>query len=428
MFILDEFRHSRFWNWSLKGGMAIIEQGLFSGSNFILNVLLARWLSPSDYGAFALGFAVYLFVSGFHNATILEPMSIFATSKYPHRLDIYFSSQFVLHFIVTTFLGLLVIVFSFVMQYWQVGETMFSQALLGVGMFLPMTLLMWLVRRSYYLLQRPAAALFATILYSACLLAGAFFLSSHAASLFWWFALMGIASLAGSLAMLLDQIGKLDLGSLSEWKLILIDQWFFGRWIALATVFYSIGTQIQIFFAASLLGFEAAGAFRALQNLMLPMVQVLTAIGTLSLSSITFEFGKNNYKGMSRKSLQVARVLIMVALGYELILWGESKWIEKFLYNGKYTEFEWLIPIVGLVPIIQAFQIRYSLILRALQKPKFYLADKLLAAICGGITAYLFIINWGIPGAIINLVLIDGIALAAYWWLFRRWFLRYLEN
>jgi len=426
MFILDGFRNSRFWIWYLRGGMAIIEQGIFSGSNFILNVLLARWLSPSDYGVFALGFAVYLFVSGFHNAMILEPMSIFAASKYPDRLDVYFSSQFAFHFIVTAILGILVIIVSFALNYWQFGEFLFSQALLGVGMFLPMTLLMWIVRRSYYLLKRPSSALFATVVYSVCLLAGAFLLQSHVKSLFWWFALMGIASFVGSLAMLFDRIGRLDFGRLPEWKPILMDQWFFGRWIALATVFYSIGSQIQIFLAASLLGFEAAGAFRALQNLLLPMVQILTAIGTLSLSSLTFKFGKGDYKGMSQKSLQVAGVLIVIALVYELILWQESEWIVALLYNGKYSEFTWLIPLVGLVPLIQALQIRYSLVLRALQEPKFYLADKLFAAVCGGVTAYFFIVNWGISGAIINLVLIDGIALAVYWWLFRRWFVRYL--
>jgi O-antigen/teichoic acid export membrane protein len=52
---------TRSTRWGLKGGMAIVDQGIFSGSNFVLYILLARWLAPDDYGAYALGFAGILF-------------------------------------------------------------------------------------------------------------------------------------------------------------------------------------------------------------------------------------------------------------------------------------------------------------------------------------------------------------------------------
>ena len=31
--------------WSHKGGLTILDQGLISGSNFLISVLLARWLT-----------------------------------------------------------------------------------------------------------------------------------------------------------------------------------------------------------------------------------------------------------------------------------------------------------------------------------------------------------------------------------------------
>src|SRR6202030_792544 len=36
--------------WINKGGLALLDQGLISGSNFILSMLLARWLTPESYG------------------------------------------------------------------------------------------------------------------------------------------------------------------------------------------------------------------------------------------------------------------------------------------------------------------------------------------------------------------------------------------
>jgi hypothetical protein len=84
---------------------------------------------------------------------------------------------------------------------------------------------------------------------------------------------------------------------------------------------------------------------------------------------------------MNRKSLQIASILIAVAVAYELVLWRGSKWVEIFLYSGRYADYAWLIALVGFVPLINAIQLRYSLILRALQRPVFYVLDKVLAAL-----------------------------------------------
>jgi hypothetical protein len=73
--------------WVGKGALAIVDQGLLSGSNFLLAVLLARWLPRDQYGAFALGFSIFLFLSGLHNAFFLEPMSVLGPESYPSSTD-----------------------------------------------------------------------------------------------------------------------------------------------------------------------------------------------------------------------------------------------------------------------------------------------------------------------------------------------------
>jgi len=46
-------------HWTGKGGLAVVDQALFAGSNFLLSILLARWLTPAEYGAFAVADAVF---------------------------------------------------------------------------------------------------------------------------------------------------------------------------------------------------------------------------------------------------------------------------------------------------------------------------------------------------------------------------------
>ena len=63
-----------------KGTLAVIDHGLISGSNFLISVLLARWMLPEQYGALALAFAVFLLLSLSYQALLLQPLGVFGLS------------------------------------------------------------------------------------------------------------------------------------------------------------------------------------------------------------------------------------------------------------------------------------------------------------------------------------------------------------
>ena len=206
------------------------------------------------------------------------------------------------------------------------------------------------------------------------------------------------------------------------------DQWLFGRWIILATFLYSVGTQTQIFITASYLGLHAAGAFKAVQNVMLPMFQVVASVSTLMLPSVSLEFGRSNYTAMRSKSFRVAGILALVAILYETMLLFGAKYINLFLYDANYTQFVWLIPVIGFIPLLNAFQTGFSLILRSLQKPVYYIIDKAISAFVGVSSAFLFTVYWSVPGAIYSLILVELATLVTYWWLYRKWFAVFLHR
>ena len=62
--------------------LSILDQGMYSGFNFIASVLLARWLLPEDYGAYAIAFAIFQFGYQLQNAIIIEPMSVIGPVKF----------------------------------------------------------------------------------------------------------------------------------------------------------------------------------------------------------------------------------------------------------------------------------------------------------------------------------------------------------
>src|ERR1700730_16688747 len=78
--------YSKPLRWMKKGGLAILDNGLISGSNFLLSILLARWLSPDEYGASVLAFSIFILFGFLYQALRPEPLSVFAGSVFRGNL------------------------------------------------------------------------------------------------------------------------------------------------------------------------------------------------------------------------------------------------------------------------------------------------------------------------------------------------------
>jgi O-antigen/teichoic acid export membrane protein len=412
----------RMRSWFLKGGIAVLDQGIFSGSNFVLNILFARWLRPEEYGAFAISFAIYLFASGFQNALVLEPMTLFGPAKYPDILKEYLAGQTFIHFIVTGLLGLITLVTGIVLYSFQLVDDVLSSSITAAGVFLPFMLSIWLARRSCYVLEKPIWALASSTLYAIALFSTAFYIYQQKllASPFYWFLILGISSLLGWLLIYLNP--RLIVFKAIKWWIWIKDQWSFGKWIVLAAFLNFAGTQVQLFIVAAQLGLDQAGVFRALQNFMLPMTQILTAITTLVLPSISVDFGRRNYFSMRNKAKKITFVLTLIAFVYAITLIAFARPAEMFLYNGKFAKYSLMISFAGLIPLVAAIETGFSLVVRALQRPIYYVILTGTIALVGLVFSPLFVSLGDLTGALLSLMLVASVSLTVNVWLYRKWF------
>ena len=69
--------------WTTRGFWAVTDQALFAVSNLVINVLLARWLSPREYGAFVTAFVVLLLVGVAHSSLIVDTNASVRSSDAP---------------------------------------------------------------------------------------------------------------------------------------------------------------------------------------------------------------------------------------------------------------------------------------------------------------------------------------------------------
>src|SRR5256714_8136263 len=100
---------NRLRRWGVQSVLAISDQGLTAAAGFGVNLVLARWLPAEAYGAFAVAFAGYLFVSGFHNVLLLEPLSVLGPARHADRLRLYFQAQIRVHGLLVGILAIAVL-------------------------------------------------------------------------------------------------------------------------------------------------------------------------------------------------------------------------------------------------------------------------------------------------------------------------------
>lgn len=407
--------------WAMKGGLAILDQGVFAGSNFAISILLARWLSPEQYGMYAVGFAVLLFLLNFHQALVLEPMLVFGSSVYRDCLRGYLKALLSLH------LGMsLVMVFVLGVSAgaaFKLGQANgLPGALVGVAFAAPSVLLFWLTKRAFYLKLSPAPSAGAALLYCALTMEALNLVYKHGLlSPFSALLLMGLGSLVAGVVLLTYL--RLRLSS-SEDAPTLLDiwcrHWRYGRWALGANAMMWIPLNVFYPLLSSFSGLAQAGELRALMNFASPMYQTCAALNPLMLPYAARVLEERGRAGVS----SVVRRLTLLCVSYTvpywvvLLLFKESAF--RMLYSGRYTEVAYLLPIIALACVFGSAFFGPSTVLRAMESP-----GLVFAAVCVSSCVAVTIgvpITWalGVRGAVWGIALSEALAFVVAVVLLRR--------
>lgn len=389
--------------WIPKSGLSITDQGVASGANFILNILLARWLTPSGYGGFAVAFAVFLFLSGFHNALILEPLSVIGPSRYKQNLHEYIKSTLKIYAGLT--LGLAALVFLLALIFSQLNEHIAS-SLLGLAVSQPAILLFWQLRRACYLEAKPESALRGSGLYAGIVILGII--------LFWqqgWvnsinaFLIMGGASLTASfvLAWSLGLFHKTSRIADSPIKIrvILKEHWTYGKWVVASAFVFWLVNMMYVPLVGLILDLENAGTLRALQNLMLPIQHTLTALGLLFLPWMAAKSFSEGRQFIRRVSMLSSAIVLLPATLFVAAISVVGPYLVTTLYNQPlYAEYVSLIPFLGIVAITNAASFGLTNAMKALEKSSAIFISQTVGALLSLSVGIYMVVQWGLRGAI----------------------------
>jgi O-antigen/teichoic acid export membrane protein len=411
---------NRYGHWGIRGGMSLLDQGVYSGANFVFSVLLARWLTGVDFGVFAIVFATYSIFYQLHTAYITDSMNVLGPANYKANIKAYIVGQLKVHFLVTISIGLL---FSCILLGYNFLFTTRQIDIIWIYYFLclPFMLLPWFVRRAFYLLGTPGMAATTSGLYGIILFVLLFVIKKND-YLNATTSLLPMA-LAGFLSglLILWVFGTAENNKKINLDTIFKQNWVFGKWLIFAGVLVSLTGQIQIYMTGLMLSVEAAGALKAILNIIQPMIVMISSLSVFALPILARNFGLGEKSKLQRNALNISLISTLGAIIYFVTISLLRIPVENLLYNGKYSVYVFLIPILGIVPIFMAITTGVDIAFRAIQKPQSQLIVSIVWVTASALSSFVFIYYWGIMGAALSAVFGQSISTLVYVLLYKKW-------
>ena len=397
--------------------VTIGDQALFSAANLVLQVVVARRSTPAEYGAFAIGFAAFLFLAGFHNALLLEPMSVLGARR-QDDLDTYLARVAGLHLALTIPLGA---VFACVLLVPGFHRAALAGPVLGLAIAVPLVLLFWLARAACYLKGRPGVALSASASYSVCLLAGLALRivlaperSLRTTDAFLLMAAAGAVSVIVVWVRLgLRPAPRLDLGTLMR------EHWAYGRFILAASAAHGVSSLAVAPLLGLLSGLAQSGAYRALQNLTTPFQQVLAAATLIALPNLARRQALDEPEGFRRSAALLTRANMLAATAYAAALVVLGSWALRVLYGTSvYAQLGWALWPLAVTLLLTTLAQVLGVIVRAARRPDAVMWSKAAGAVSVVVLGGLLIRAFGLAGALYALLASSlaeaAVLLAAY--------------
>jgi O-antigen/teichoic acid export membrane protein len=378
-----------FGSGALKSMLSLADQLVVSATGFLSGVIVARYCTMADLGAYHLALSVFLILRGIQEHTITAPYAVFSHHRRGEALYTYTGSLFTyqLLFVITSglFLGALYLAS---LQKWT--PEAFSAVLPLLLLAGPLVLIRDFFR--YYS--------FARLRFDAALVADVFVLVGQIGGLYWMAtalgltakAVFGITAMASGIACIVWWVSarphlRIDRHRIaSDWK----QNWSFGRWTLLSYVVGCCTPSIMTWIVAGLRSEAEAGKFAACVTLIGLSNIFLSAIGNVLTPKAAAVYATEGLEGLGRVNRKIM-LLFAVVLGLLTVLvfiFGD--WLGRTAYGDAFGDVRVLCGLIALGILAVSFMLVAGNTLLAMGHPRANLpADLTTTVISVGLALYL---------------------------------------
>jgi O-antigen/teichoic acid export membrane protein len=384
---------------------SIADQVLAVAGTFLVNVVLARTQTKTEYGMFALTYSVFTFLAGLHNAAILEPYTVYGSGRYRGRYSAYLR----LMARNNAFVGLLLMgsVLGACLLFVWVAPSLVSRALVGLGLTVGILLSGSFLRRAFYL-QHEAALAAKTSLVFLLTVACGLWLTAKAQRLdsFSVFLILALGWIAAGACY----ARKLHWGktkqSLSEvkphyWR----EHWSYMKWVLATAFVFQLTTQGYYWLVAGILSVGDVAGLKAIYLLVAPIDQLFAALSFIVLPRMSTHSAANRPGHLVSLLKRYSLFSVGATATFALVVRVVGRPVLHVLYAGKFDDLATLLFTLALLPVVMGIGHAMNDALKALEKPRLVF----FAYLCSGAATFLvgipLVTRSGLRGAVYGMLL-----------------------
>ena len=320
-----------------QGYWAAADQGLISLTNFVAAIILGNAVEPEQFGIYAVGFLMTRFARAIQDGLIVQPLNALGAVLDERSFQEYAASTGLLQIILAVTSAIAAASLGWMLTI--LGNDVAGPTATALWFLLLTWQLSEFIRRAFYTRNEVPKAVLNTGVASVVRLG----------ILWWWGSQAALNGKAG-----LDAIGwgALAAGLLGVWQArgywawrnihlweTFKRNWKFGGWIMGGALTNWVASEVYPLLAAGIISFAAAGAYRALQNLVAPVHVLLRATDTFFTPRASKVFHQSGFPGLSR----ILKIIYLVAgipvLGLLVIAILFPEPLLRLLYGDTYVAY-----------------------------------------------------------------------------------------
>lgn len=355
--------------WRIRGfGLALplIEQALYAGSNFVLQIFVAQQNSANAFGAYTIATAIFFLVAICHQTFLIEPVFVFGDGRFSKHTEGY-----QLHIIRnwTIKFGVLVaIVFTICSGLtWLYGSHQISKCLLAYAFAAPSLLHLWLYRRLMLRRRRSDLAVLSITLYlgiTLLLLGSLFLLKISTAEMV--VAVSGAGAWITSFVM--QNFGVREIGprNAAAPAQMWAAHYRYGRWSFVSEGVNWAITNIPLLILPLYASLSSVATVRVVSLIFMPLLQIVGVLMMVMLRDLASQRAEVHRR---RRANQMRALLLILSAAYALI----SAWLSPHLTHvlgPSYRVEGWVVVAAGVgVIFLAGSQVSFAL-LRVFELPR----------------------------------------------------------
>jgi O-antigen/teichoic acid export membrane protein len=391
---------------------ALIDQAEVSGANFFSSVVLARILGIAEFGRFALAWTIVLFIQGIQHAAINTAMMSIGPKQDPLTASSYYGAVFLQQSVLAVCNALLVWIGVEVMAIffpnWQLNEIAVPLAAVVLCCSSQEFL-----RRYFFTVGRPAISFASDAIRYLSQLAIFLILfwgvksSVNTAMVLW---IMTVTALVASLVVI-PFIQRLQWSS-SVFRSVSLHKWHFSKWLVGSALLFWATNNLFFVTSGMLLGTAAAGALRAVQNL----IGVTHVLFSGMENVIPKEASQRFVTGGQRSLLVYLRQVTLVGgLATAMIVCVfaimPSFWLQLF-YGEQFMAYRHLVQWQAAIEMLAFLALPVHVWLQTVENTKIIFYAYVITAAVSTALAYPLIAYFGVTGAIAGIFISNVVYLA----------------